>query len=180
MQDACPNPDDLLPGLCALAQRWLADVALPGFRDAPSQAGSLADWFDDRRVALYLQVIPCDHLTLAAYPSVWSTIVCSCMPWPLPQVTAPHSTSQTNCFCYAVGASAASSKTIKACPAPWDAELSAHSQPAAPMSSGFSKCLLTACSFTGNVGFVSESCDSISTWQAPHHQTCHTLRQFWI
>lgn len=56
MQDACPNSDDLLPGLCALAQRWLADVALPGFRDAPSQAGSLADWFDDRRVALYLQV----------------------------------------------------------------------------------------------------------------------------
>ncbi|KAL0037727.1 hypothetical protein WJX77_009734 [Trebouxia sp. C0004] len=57
VMDACPNPDDLLPGLCALAQRWLADVALPGFRDAPSQAGSLADWFDDRRVALYLQVL---------------------------------------------------------------------------------------------------------------------------
>ncbi|KAL0041666.1 hypothetical protein WJX79_000259 [Trebouxia sp. C0005] len=57
VMDACPNSDDLLPGLCALAQRWLADVALPGFRDAPSQAGSLADWFDDRRVALYLQVL---------------------------------------------------------------------------------------------------------------------------
>ncbi len=69
MQDACTNPDDLLPGLCALAQRWLADVALPGFRDAPSQAGSLADWFDDRRVALYLQVIPCHPHTLAAHPS---------------------------------------------------------------------------------------------------------------
>ncbi len=69
MQDACPNPDDLLPGLCALAQRWLADVALLGFRDAPSQAGSLADWFDDRRVALYLQVIPCHHHTRAACPS---------------------------------------------------------------------------------------------------------------
>lgn len=58
MQDACATPDDLLPGLCALAQRWLADVALPGFRDAPPQNGSLADWFEDRHVALYLQVSP--------------------------------------------------------------------------------------------------------------------------
>lgn len=56
LQDACPNPDDLLPGLCALAERWLGDVALPGFREAPPSSGSLADWFDDRRVALYLQV----------------------------------------------------------------------------------------------------------------------------
>ena len=92
MQDACPNPDDLLPGLCALAQGWLTDVALPGFRDAPSQAGSLADWFDDRRVALYLQVIPCHH-TLAAYPSC---VVNCCVPWLSPQVAAPQSASQTN------------------------------------------------------------------------------------
>ena len=56
VQDACSSPDDLLPGLCALAERWLGDVALPGFRGAPPQIGTLTDWFDDRRVSLYLQV----------------------------------------------------------------------------------------------------------------------------
>ena len=55
-QDACPSPDDLLPGLCALTEKWLGDVALPGFRDAPSQTGTLTDWFQNRRVSLYLQV----------------------------------------------------------------------------------------------------------------------------
>ena len=55
-QDACPSPDDLLPGLCALTEKWLADVALPGFRGSPSRTGTLTDWFQDRRVSLYLQV----------------------------------------------------------------------------------------------------------------------------
>ena len=57
-QEACSSQEDLLPGLCALAERWLADVALPGFRAAaPAQAGTLKDWFDDRGVSLYLQVL---------------------------------------------------------------------------------------------------------------------------
>ena len=91
MQDACPNPDDLLPGLCALAQQWLADVALPGFRDAPSQAGSLADWFDDRRVALYLQVIPCHHHNLALMcGQLLSVAACPGYYHKLLHHTAPH------------------------------------------------------------------------------------------
>ena len=58
LQAACPSGDDLLPGLCALAQQWLTDVALPGFRDSPAHSGSLTEWFDDRGVAMYLQVSP--------------------------------------------------------------------------------------------------------------------------
>lgn len=61
-QDACPSPDDLLRGLCALTEKWLGDVALPGFRAAPSQTGTLTDWFQDRRVALYLQVTNVAHV----------------------------------------------------------------------------------------------------------------------
>ncbi|KAL3131065.1 hypothetical protein ABBQ38_000380 [Trebouxia sp. C0009 RCD-2024] len=37
--------------------KWLGEVALPGFRGAPPQRGTLADWFEDRRVSLYLQVL---------------------------------------------------------------------------------------------------------------------------
>eukprot|EP00891_Asterochloris_glomerata_P001556 jgi/Astpho2/1556/fgenesh1_pg.00026_%23_38_t len=47
---------DLLPGICALAQQWLGDVALPGFRGMPASAGSLNAWFTNRQVVEQLKV----------------------------------------------------------------------------------------------------------------------------
>ena len=62
LQDACVGSGDLLPGLCSLAQQWLRDVALPGFRDMPAHSVSLTDWYSDKRVSLYLQVQSVAHL----------------------------------------------------------------------------------------------------------------------
>ena len=74
LQEACSSPDDLLPGLCALAQRWLGDVALPGFRDAPANSGTLTDWFNDRGVAMYLQVSCLQPITDVRLPPCGSAI----------------------------------------------------------------------------------------------------------
>ena len=56
LQAACMESDDVLPGLCALAQQWLQEVALPGFRSMPQHPVSLTDWYNDRKVSIYLQV----------------------------------------------------------------------------------------------------------------------------
>lgn len=56
MQAAAGEGDDLLPGMCALVEAWLADVALAGVRDAPPPAPLLGAWFEDPRVALDLKV----------------------------------------------------------------------------------------------------------------------------
>jgi hypothetical protein len=39
-------------GLCALADRWLADVAFPSFRDSArvSPVPTVVDWFDEPKV----------------------------------------------------------------------------------------------------------------------------------
>lgn len=42
-----PDRDDLLPGLCVLAQRWVADVALGSFRGTQGATFSLEGWFED-------------------------------------------------------------------------------------------------------------------------------------
>ncbi|KAL3148377.1 hypothetical protein ABBQ38_013833 [Trebouxia sp. C0009 RCD-2024] len=51
-----PDPQDLLPGLCLLTERWLERVAFLAFRqvDHASNA-SLVDYFQDSRVETYLQ-----------------------------------------------------------------------------------------------------------------------------
>ena len=47
---------DLLPGICALVQQWLGDVALPGFRGMPATVASLNAWFTNRQVVEQLRV----------------------------------------------------------------------------------------------------------------------------
>ena len=64
MQAAAGEGGDLLPGMCALAEAWLADVALAGVRDAPPPAPLLGAWFEDPRVALDLKV--CTSAALAS------------------------------------------------------------------------------------------------------------------
>ncbi len=55
-QAAAGEGGDLLPGVCALVEAWLGDVALAGLRGAPPSGPLLGAWFDDRRVALDLKV----------------------------------------------------------------------------------------------------------------------------
>jgi hypothetical protein len=49
-----PEPDSLLPGVCALVQRWVSDVALASFRTEGTEtlAGQfiLDDWFENPKV----------------------------------------------------------------------------------------------------------------------------------
>jgi len=49
---------DLLPGVCALAHRFLVDVQLPSYRCCDEMRAPLTHWFDNRNVALQLQVRP--------------------------------------------------------------------------------------------------------------------------
>jgi hypothetical protein len=46
LQANCPDPSDPLPGLCVLAQRWVADVALGSFRGTQGATFSLEGWFE--------------------------------------------------------------------------------------------------------------------------------------
>ena len=45
-----PDREDLLPGMCVLAQRWVADVALGSFRGTQGAPFSLEGWFEDEGV----------------------------------------------------------------------------------------------------------------------------------
>ena len=59
-QSACPNPaEDLLPGLAALTQRWLADVGLSKFRDTAGQPVDLNAWFSAPRVSRHIKARCC-------------------------------------------------------------------------------------------------------------------------
>ncbi|PSC72514.1 ACCUMULATION AND REPLICATION OF CHLOROPLASTS chloroplastic [Micractinium conductrix] len=49
-----PDREDLLPGMCVLAQRWVADVALGSFRGTQGAPFSLEGWFEDEGVRRYL------------------------------------------------------------------------------------------------------------------------------
>lgn len=61
-QAAAGEGGDLLPGVCALVEAWLGDVALAGLRGASPSGPLLGAWFDDRRVALDLKVLNTDTL----------------------------------------------------------------------------------------------------------------------
>lgn len=59
MQARAGKDGDLQPGLAALAQSWLDDVALPAFRwPSTASAVSLDSWWDTPQVLLYLKVPP--------------------------------------------------------------------------------------------------------------------------
>jgi hypothetical protein len=47
---------DLLPGICALAHEVLVDVQLPQYRCCSTIRAPLTHWFDNRNVAMQLQV----------------------------------------------------------------------------------------------------------------------------
>lgn len=51
--DSPDGDEDLLPGLCAFAQRWLSGAAFPRFRDTadPPPAASLTDYYEVRSCA---------------------------------------------------------------------------------------------------------------------------------
>ncbi|KAK9857621.1 hypothetical protein WJX84_007637 [Apatococcus fuscideae] len=55
IKENCAEEDDLLPGLCLLAQQWLSDVAFAGFRDSQGTALSLGAWFEHPRVTRHLR-----------------------------------------------------------------------------------------------------------------------------
>jgi hypothetical protein len=61
---------DLFPGLLAMSQSWLEDVAVSSFRAVPGATASLDAWFSDPRVALYhkVQCLPCALLCLDHLP----------------------------------------------------------------------------------------------------------------
>ena len=98
-QDACPSPDDLLPGLCALTEKWLAEVALPSFRGSPSQTGTLTDWFQDRRVSLYLQVADAAHVCHKSHTELPMSDLE--IDWPHPNTSSPPTprAPSTNLLC---------------------------------------------------------------------------------
>ena len=57
--------EDVLPGMCALAQQWLEDVGAASFRGSPTTC-TLERWFQEPRVKRHLQVghpTPCQRLT---------------------------------------------------------------------------------------------------------------------
>ena len=64
--------DDLLPGLCALAQQWLGDVLLPRLVCCTNVTPSLDAWFRDGRVKLHLQascLVAGNHVACPVHPT---------------------------------------------------------------------------------------------------------------
>ena len=56
MQAQAGENGDLLPGMLALAQSWLDDVAVSSFRGSSSKPADLDTWFTTPQVNLYLKV----------------------------------------------------------------------------------------------------------------------------
>eukprot|EP00803_Ostreobium_quekettii_P010887 evm.model.scf_2240.5 EVM.evm.TU.scf_2240.5 scf_2240:16734-25859(-) len=52
-----PDDVDLLPGVCALAERWLKDTIIPCYREMGTDTSSLGEWFKSPRVSVYLRVL---------------------------------------------------------------------------------------------------------------------------
>lgn len=66
---------DLLPGLCLYGERWLQDEVFPHFRDLMQQQASLKDYFADPQVQSYLEELPEEADTPAAWASPWQPSV---------------------------------------------------------------------------------------------------------
>ena len=56
LQGHASEDGDLTPGLIAMAQSWVEDVALPSFRGSAASLPSLDSWFESPQVKLYLMV----------------------------------------------------------------------------------------------------------------------------
>lgn len=57
VKEHSPSEDDLLPGVCALAERWLKDTIIPNYKEMNTSQTSLEEWFQSRKVSMYLQVL---------------------------------------------------------------------------------------------------------------------------
>lgn len=51
------SEDDLLPGVCALAEVWLKDTIIPKYKEINTMTSSLGEWFQSPTVAVYLRVL---------------------------------------------------------------------------------------------------------------------------
>mgnify|MGYP001793091859 CR=1 FL=1 len=67
------NSPDLLPGLCAYCEQWLASEVLPHFRDLNTLEVSLTRYFSDPGVQAYLESMP-DEAEVTG-DNTWSTTV---------------------------------------------------------------------------------------------------------
>lgn len=56
LQGHASQDGDLTPGLIAMAQSWVEDVALPSFRAGGASPAPLEAWFGSPQVKLYLMV----------------------------------------------------------------------------------------------------------------------------
>ena len=56
VKENSPSEDDLLPGLCALAEVWLKETILPNYKEINMMTSSLGEWFQSPRVSVYLKV----------------------------------------------------------------------------------------------------------------------------
>ncbi len=75
LQGHASEDGNLTPGLIAMAQSWVEDVALPSFRGCGTRLPSLGSWFESPQVKLYLMVRTSAPFTEQAQHS--------CCPWPL-------------------------------------------------------------------------------------------------
>lgn len=51
------SEDDLLPGVCALAEVWLKDTIIPKYKEINTMTSSLGEWFQSPTVSVYLRVL---------------------------------------------------------------------------------------------------------------------------
>ncbi|GMH44775.1 hypothetical protein BSKO_12727 [Bryopsis sp. KO-2023] len=57
VKENSPSEDDLLPGVCALAERWLKETIIPNYKEMTVMQSSLGEWFQSKKVSVYLQVL---------------------------------------------------------------------------------------------------------------------------
>ena len=65
VQGNAAEDGDMTPGLIAMAQSWVEDVALPSFRGSGGSMPLLNNWFESPQVKLYLMVRAFAPLTVA-------------------------------------------------------------------------------------------------------------------
>ena len=58
LQGHASEGGDLTPGLTAMAQSWVEDVALPSFRGGGASLAPLDTWFENPQVKIYIMVRP--------------------------------------------------------------------------------------------------------------------------
>eukprot|EP00210_Caulerpa_lentillifera_P003553 g3389.t1 len=57
VREHSPSEDDLLPGVCALAEVWLKNTIIPNYKEINTMTSSLGEWFQSPSVSVYLRLI---------------------------------------------------------------------------------------------------------------------------